>query len=214
MPPTLDQKWSKNEGLILDPLLGSFWDPLGAKNSLKRLPRGVSRGVRRETPKHGSFWTPPERPKVSSRLGGSTVFHIWHGSFLDPVLDPFWLRFGGHLEPNAAQKASQGTPRFWVSFWSQNGSQTVFVFSDLLGSRGPPEPPWSRFAAGTLRAINFDPFWLRLERQMHGLGPLAVPISYPHKQPLLAFRIPKSHCPSFEKTPLRALVVPACIVKH
>ena len=124
MPPTLDQKWSKNEGRILDPLLGPFWGPLGAKNSPKRLPRGVSRGIRRETPKHGRFWIPPERPKVSSRLGGSTVFHIFDGSFLDPVLEPFWLHFGGCLEPTAAQKASQGTPRFWVSFWSQNGSQT------------------------------------------------------------------------------------------
>ena len=194
MPSTLDQKWSKNEGLILDPLLGPFWGSLGAKNSLKRLPRGVSRGVRRETPKHGSFWTPPERPKVSSRLGGSTVFHIWHGSFLDPVLELFWLRFGGHLEPNATQKASQGTPRFGVSFWSQNGSKTGFFFM-FWGPGGPPEPPRSPFAAGTLQALDFDPFLLRLDSQKHGVGPLAGLISYPHKQPLLAFRIPKSNLP-------------------
>ena len=207
MPPTLDQKWSKNEGRILDPLLGPFWGPLGAKNSPKRLPRGVSRGIRRETPKHGRFWIPPERPKVSSRLGGSTVFHIFDGSFLDPILEPFWLHFGGCLEPTAAQKASQGTPRFWVSFWSQNGSQTGFFFFRKWAPGRPPEPPRSPLAAGRLQAFHFDPFWLRLESQKHGLETLAVPIlcspKVPHavleslreslRAPLLDFRIPKSN---------------------
>ena len=67
------------------------------------------------------------------------------------------------------------------------------------GPGGAPESPWSPFAAGTLQAFNFDPCWLRLESQKHGLGPLAVPISYPHKQPLLAFRIPKSNLPAIRE---------------
>ena len=137
-------------------------------------------------------------------------------------MEPFWLRFGGHLEPNAVQKASQGTPRFWVSFWSQNGSQTGFFFFANWGPGGAPEPPWSRFAAGTLLDLNFNPFWLRLESQKHGLGPLAVPILCSlsnhsgnlRGRPCLILEFQNQTSPSFEKTPLRVLVVPACIVKH
>ena len=116
IPPTLDQKRAPKWGSHFRPPFEFFWGPLGAKNSPKRFPRGVSRGLRRETPKQARFWIPPERAQVSSRLGESTVFHVFHASFLDPVLEPFWLRFGGYLEQNAAQKASESTPCFWVSF--------------------------------------------------------------------------------------------------
>ena len=94
-------------GSHFGPPLESFWGPLGAE---ERLQHKV---------------IPPE---VSSRE--STVLHVFHSSFLAPILEPFWLRFGCYLELNAAQKTSESTPRFWVSFWIRNGSQKG-VGSDL-----------------------------------------------------------------------------------
>ena len=142
-PPALDQKLYKNGGLILDPLLDIFWGPLGAKNSSKRLPRGVSRGLRRETPKQARFWIPPERAQVSSRLGESTVFHVFHGSFLDPVLNSCWFVLEVIWNQMLPKRPLRAHLVFGSRFYLETASKRGGLFDNknvFLNSGTFPEP--------------------------------------------------------------------------
>ena len=171
---------TQKRGLNFDPVLEPFWGPLetplgpcgdpwgpqGAKKCLKAFPKRGLKRVRKRDSKKSSMFDPHEYLKLCSRLSGSTVLHILPGSILDLILEPFWLRFGGHLEPHVAQEASESPPRlqhgskkatqktscFWVPFWSQNGSKTGGGFFDGMGSweglGTSPEPPGANLVLG------------------------------------------------------------------
>ena len=56
------------------------------------------------------FRTPPGEAQVGSRLDGSTVFTVWPGPFLAPILGSFWDPLGTHGLHYCRQRAS-GAPR-------------------------------------------------------------------------------------------------------
>ena len=60
------------------------------------------------------FGTLPGEAQVSSRLDESTVFIISPGSFLDPILAPFWTPFGTQgttMLAKGGQEGQEGGPK-------------------------------------------------------------------------------------------------------
>ena len=90
-----------------DPL-GIPWEPLGHPKGEgrgpKALTRGVSRGIRNQTPKMNHFGTPPGGAQVSSRLGESTVFKISGGGV---AFEPLFGTILGPQEATMLAKRAQ-----------------------------------------------------------------------------------------------------------
>ena len=89
-------------GPLWEPLgdpLGTHGDPKGTTGRPKALPKGVSRGLQKQTPKRTSFWTPPGGAQVSSRHGESRIFKNSGGSLWGPILAPFWASGGTWRAP-------------------------------------------------------------------------------------------------------------------
>ena len=100
-------------GIHLGTPLGPFWHPwrpqvanMGAKGATKAVPRRTSE----RDPKNNSILDPAGKAQVSSRRDGSTVFRISPGSLLDPILEPFWSRFGSQGRQFSHQEAFEGPP--------------------------------------------------------------------------------------------------------
>ena len=107
---------------------------------------------------------------------------------------------------------------FWTLFWSHFGSVSEAIWRRMLpkrplrahlvfGSRfGPKTAP--KQGGGLLLGSRV---W-RAKSMVW--GPWQCPFRTPINNPCLLLEFQNQTSPSFEKTPLRVLLVPACIVKH
>ena len=72
---------------------------------------------------------------MSSRLGKSTVLHVLRSSFLDPILNVFWLSLGSHLGLPAAQELISRHGGL-IEFDSRPGRTVFYVRIPLLQDVG------------------------------------------------------------------------------